>query len=137
VEDLEEMKSFQVLAIAIVVLHLAISIPHGMAHSDLHIQMELWQNVYIWIVITLLPLVAAVLIWKHPRSGFLLLLCSMVGSFVFGFFYHFIAAGPDNIASHAGHASAGTFLWTAVMLALIEAAGFVIGLLGWCRSRPI
>ena len=124
------MKRIQVLAIAIVVLHLAISIPHGMAHADLRIQMALWQNVYIWVVITLLPFVAAVLIWKRPHTGFLLLLCSMAGSFLFGFFYHFIAAGPDNVTSHAGHASAGTFLWTAVLLALIEAAGFVIGLLG-------
>ena len=129
------MKLIHIVAIAIVVLHLAISIPHGMAHSDLHIRMALWQNVYIWVVITLLPLVAAVLIWKRPRSGFLLLLCSMAGSFVFGVFYHFIIAGADNVASHAGHASAGIFLWTAVLLALIEAAGFVIGLLGWSRSR--
>ncbi|HEX6716948.1 MAG TPA: hypothetical protein VF088_07545 [Pyrinomonadaceae bacterium] len=129
------MKRIQVLAIAIVVLHIVFSIPHGMAHSDLHIQMALWQNIYIWVVITLLPLVAAVLIWKRPRTGFLLLLCSMAGSFVFGVFYHFISAGPDNVASHAGHASAGMFLWTAVLLALIEAAGFVIGLLGWSRSR--
>lgn len=131
------MKLIHILAVAIVVLHVATSIPHGMVHSDLHIQMELWQNLYIWVVITLLPLLAAVLIWKRPRSGFLLLLCSMAGSFAFGVFYHFIAGGPDNVTSHAGHSSAGMFLWTAVLLALIEAAGFVIGLLGWSRSRGI
>jgi hypothetical protein len=124
------MKSLNKLAIAIVLLHLVVSVPHGMAHSELHIQMQLWQNVYIWLIITILPLVAAILIWKRRRAGFLLLLLSMAGSFLFGVFYHFIAAGPDNVAQ----AATGTFRMTAVLLALIEAAGVVIGLLGWLRS---
>jgi hypothetical protein len=128
------MKSIHRLAIAIVLLHFAVSVPHGIAHSDLHIQMQLWQNVYIWVIITLLPLVAAGLIWKRRRAGFLLLLLSMAGSFLFGVFYHFIAAGPDNAATLPAHAATRTFQLTAVLLALIEAAGFVIGLLGWRRS---
>ena len=129
------MKSIRMAAIAIVLLHLAISIPHGMAHSDLHIQMQLWQNLYILIVITALPLLAAVLIWIRPRRGFLLLLCSMVGSFPFGVFYHFIAAGPDNVASLPAHSSTMTFQWTAVLLAVVEATGIVIAALGWSRSQ--
>jgi hypothetical protein len=48
------MKSLRNLATALVLLHFLVSIPHGMAHSELHIQMQLWQNVYIWIIITLL-----------------------------------------------------------------------------------
>ena len=128
------MKSLRILAILIVLLHLVVSFPHGMAHSELHIEMQLWQNLYIWLIITLLPLVAAVLIWKRRRAGFLLLLLSMAGSFLFGVFYHFIAAGSDNVATLPAHAASGTFRLTAVLLALIEAAGFVIGLLGWRRS---
>lgn len=129
------MKSVHTAAIITVLLHAAVSVPHGMAHSDLHIQMNLWQNVYIWTVITLLPLVAAALIWKRHRAGFLLLLLSMGGSFLFGVFYHFVAAGPDNVASVPAHAARGTFQLTAVLLALTEAAGFVFGILGWSRSR--
>jgi len=128
------MKSIRALAIAVVLLHLAVSIPHGMAHSELHIPMQLWQNVYIWLVITLLPLVAAVLIWKRRRAGFLLLLLSMAGSFLFGVFYHFIAAGPDNATTLPAHAATRTFQLTALLIALTEAAGFIIGLLGWLRS---
>ena len=128
------MKSLGNSAIVIVFLHFVVSIPHGMAHSELHIQMQLWQNVYIWLIITILPFVAAILIWKRRRAGFLLLLLSMAGSFLFGVFYHFIAAGSDNVATLPAHSATGTFKLTAVLLALTEAAGFVIGLLGWRRS---
>jgi len=128
------MKSIRALAVAVVLLHLGVSVPHGMAHSDLHIAMQLWQNIYIWLVITLLPLVAAMLIWKRPRVGFLILFLSMAGSFLFGVFYHFIAAGPDNAITLPAHAATRSFQVTAVLIALTEAAGFIIGLLGWLRS---
>jgi hypothetical protein len=128
------MKLLYKLAITLVLLHLVVSVPHGMAHSELHIEMQLWQNVYIWLIITILPIVAAILLWRRRRAGFLLLLLSMAGSFLFGVFYHFIAAGSDNVATLPVHAAAGTFRLTAVLLALIEAVGFVIGLLGWLRS---
>ena len=124
------MKRIHILGIAIVILHVLVNIPHGMAHSNLHIQMSLWQNVYILVVIVILPLVAAVLIWRRKRSGFLLLLFSMAGSFLFGVFYHFIAAGPDNVASLTAHPWTNTFIWSAYLLAITEAAGFFIGLAG-------
>lgn len=129
------MKRIHVLGILIVILHALCNVPHGMAHSNLHIEMNLWQNVYILLVIVLLPLLAAVLIWKRKRSGFLLLLLSMAGSFLFSVFNHFIAAGPDNVASLGPHPWTNTFQWSAYLLALTEAAGFFIGLAGWYSSR--
>ena len=128
------MKTLRILSIVLVVLHLLISIPHGMAHTNLLIQMQAWQNVYVLVVITILPLVAAILIWRHWHAGFLLLLVSMAGSFVFGLFYHFIAAGPDNVASLPTHPATDTFKVTAVLLALTEAAGVVLGLAGYRRQ---
>ncbi len=116
--------------IAIVVLHALIVVPHGVAHSTLRIDMNLWQNVYILIVINLLPLLAAVLIWRRTRIGFLMLLLSMAGSLLFGGFYHFIAAGPDNVASLTTHPWTHTFQLTAWLLALTEAAGVVIASVG-------
>ena len=133
-EDLS-LKRIHILGIAIVILHALINIPHGIAHSNLHIQMDLWQNVYILAVIILLPLLAAVLIWRRKRTGFLLLLLSMAGSFLFGVFYHFIAAGPDNVASLTSHPWTHTFQWSAYLLALTEATGFLIGLAGWYLSH--
>jgi hypothetical protein len=123
------------ISAVIVVLHLLISIPHGSAHSELHIRLAQWQSAYILLVITVLPFVALMVMWKARRVGFLLLLVSMAASFIFGVFYHFIAVGPDNINSLPAQPSAHTFQWTAIALALIEAAGFLAGLIGWSRSR--
>jgi hypothetical protein len=127
------VKPIHILSITIVVLHALIAIPHGLAHSNLNIRMNLWQNIYILVVINALPAVAAILIGRHRRVGFLLLLVSMAGSFLFGVFYHFIGAGPDNVASLTEHPWTHTFQVTAVLLALTEAAGFVLGLVGYRR----
>src|SRR5262245_19727397 len=114
------------LGFGIVLLHLFVVVPHGMAHSNLHIDMNRWQNIYILLVINVMPLVAAILIWKRPRLGYLLLFLSMSGSFLFGVYYHFIAPGADNVATLPDHSWSPTFAWTAVLLAVVELAGAAI-----------
>jgi hypothetical protein len=124
------LRSVERLGIAVVLLHLLVNIAHGAAHTNLHIEMNAWQSVYILLVILVLPLVAAVLTWRRSRLGFPLLLGSMLGALIFGAYYHFIAAGADNVASLAPHTWALPFQVTAVLLALTEAAGVVVGVLG-------
>ena len=128
------MKSIHLWSVLIVLLHLLITIPHGLAHGELRIEMSTWQNVYILTVINILPLVAAVLIWRRKRLGFTLLLISMVGSLLFGLAYHFIAAGPDNVAFVPPHPWTHTFRLTAVLLAVSEVAGIVAGAVGLSRQ---
>ena len=112
-------------------LHLLASTLHSAAHLNLHIEMNTWQSVYILSVILVLPLISAVLLLrKRARIGFWLLFCSMLGSLLFGGYYHFVAAGADNVASLGDHAWAPAFQLTAVLLALTEAAGMVIGAVG-------
>ena len=124
------MRNARFWGILVVVLHILVQVPHALAHNKLHIDVSRWQNLYILIVINLLPIIAAVLIWRRKKSGFLILLLSMAGSFVFGVFYHFIAAGTDNVNSLGIHPWSNTFLWSAIFLALVEAAGALIGLIG-------
>lgn len=122
--------------ILIVVIHLLISLVHGIAHSRLHIDMNQWQSLYILIVITVLPLVSAILLWRsRTRSGFWLLLISMLGSLLFGGYFHFIAAGADNLSSLGSHSWAQPFQLTAVLLAISEAAGVLLGLLGLIKQK--
>lgn len=124
--------------IAIVLLHALLNVAHGLAHSRLHIYMANWQNVYIFVVIIALPLVSGFLLWRRPHriaSGFSLLFFSMLGSLAFGAYYHFIAPGPDNVAWLTEHSWTVPFQTTAVLLALTEAAGAIIGLLGLFASR--
>lgn len=120
------------LGIGAVLLHAVIVIPHSIAHSLLHIQMVAWQRIFILVVIVIAPIVSAVLLWREIKSGFNLLAFSMGGAFLFGLYYHFMAAGPDNVASLNAHSVmlSLTFQLSAVLLALIELAASVVGLSG-------
>jgi len=126
----ETKHSLASVGVILVALHLIVSLVHGAAHVNLHIDLAAWQQVYVLVVITLLPLVSAVMLWRRWRGGFLLLLCSMIGSLLFGGYYHFIAAGADNVSSLGAHAWAGPFQITAGLLALTEATGVLVGALG-------
>jgi hypothetical protein len=120
--------------VTIVTLHFVVSLVHGFAHNSLHVEMKLWENIYILTIITALPLVAGFLLWRR-RRGFFVLVFSMTGSLIFGGYYHFIAAGADNVRSLGSHTWTLTFQVTALLLALTETAGVVIGVLGLLRKR--
>jgi len=100
----------------------------------LHIDMSLWQNVYIMLVIVVLPLLSACLLWRGARAGFLLLCGSMLGALLFGGYYHFLAAGMDNVSTLTPGAWARQFQITAVLLAITEAVGFLTGAVGALRK---
>ena len=123
------------VGVILVLLHFLVSIIHGAAHLNLHIDLAAWQQVYVLTVITLLPVISALLLWRRRRGGFLLLLGSMIGSLVFGGYYHFIATGPDNVSSLGSHPWAGPFQITAGLLALTEATGAVTAVLGLLRKQ--
>ena len=115
-------------ALALILIHLVISIVHGMAHQGAMVALTPFGNVYVIVVITLAPLVAAALLFtRKQRLGALLLALSMFGSFIFGFWYHFLSSTNDNVTEVHGpwHSR---FLWTAIALAAIELAGTLVGL---------
>jgi hypothetical protein len=121
------------MSIAIIALHAMVVVAHGAAHSTLKILMNSWQNAYIFVVIVLLPLVAGFLIWKRARGGYLILFLSMLGALVFGGYYHFVLAGADNVSTvghHAMRSWAQLFQASAALLALVEFAGVVAGIVG-------
>ena len=121
--------------VIIVALHFLIVVVHSAAHMSLHIDMNLWQSVYIFVMIVALPLLAGFLLWRRARGGFLVLLVSMLGALIFGGYYHFIAAGIDNVGSLGSRPWSTTFQVTAVLLALTEAAGVVTGVVGVITNR--
>lgn len=125
--------SLRRVTIAIIVLHVIVTTAHRAAHSTLKILMNSWQNAYIFVVIVLLPLVAGFLIWKRARGGYLILVLSMLGALVFGGYYHFVLAGADNVSTVSHHAMrswAQVFQVSAALLALVEFAGVVAGIVG-------
>lgn len=114
-------------ALALVLIHLMISTLHGQAHQAAMVALNTFGYVYVLVVITLAPLVAAALLFtRKQRIGALLLALSMFGSFVFGFWYHFLSSTNDNVREVHGP-SHSKFLWTAIALAVIELAGALVG----------
>jgi hypothetical protein len=115
-------------ALALILIHLVISVVHGTAHQGAMVALSAFGNVYVLVVITLAPLAAAVLLFtRKQKLGALLLALSMFGGFIFGFWYHFLSSTNDNVTEvHGPWHSA--FLWTAITLAAIELAGTSVGL---------
>jgi hypothetical protein len=113
-----------------VLAHAAVALIHSAAHVVLNVKLSAWQNVYVWAVIILLPLVAAALLRRRTRGGFALLAASMLGSLAFGVYYHFIDRGGDHVLAHGPGFWPATFLVSAALLALVEAAAVLVALRG-------
>ena len=114
-------------ALALILIHLVVSILHGWAHQGAMVMLTTFGNIYVGVVITLMPVVAAVFLFtRKQKIGSLLLALSMLGSFIFGFWYHFLSQTNDNVTQVHGPWHS-TFLWTAIALAVIELAGTIVG----------
>jgi hypothetical protein len=115
------------VALILILIHLVVSILHGWAHQGAMVSLTTVGNVYVGVVITLMPVVAAAFLFTRKKKlGSLLLALSMFGSFIFGFWYHFLSQTNDNVTQVHGPWHS-TFLWTAIALAVIELAGTIVG----------
>ena len=114
-------------ALYAVVAHAAVLVAHSTAHEILGVKASPAQLVFIVAIIIVAPLVAGLLFWKRKeKAGALLLICSMIGSLVFGVYYHFVADTTDHVSHVARMTPFGwavVFQLTAFLLALIEAFG--------------
>jgi hypothetical protein len=114
----------------VVLMHAALTVPHGMAHAAEQATLPAAANAFVAIVIVMVPLVALGLLWcRRRRLGGLLLLTSMLAALLFGIAFHYILPGSD----HVGYGPAGPwqllFQLTAGLLALSEAIGVIVGAL--------
>ena len=119
-------------AIGVILIHLAVSLVHGLAHSRLGISLNAAQAIFVGALITAAPLVAGYLLGKNRLcAGGALLAASMAGALVFGVFYHFIAPGNDNV-NHQFLLGPATwkdlFDQTAIGIAVLEGLGTILGL---------
>ena len=110
---------------ATIVVHLVISIVHGMAHNQAEVPLSPAANLFVIVVIIVGPLAGLALMWMATRAGSWIAALAMAGSLVFGVVNHFVIAGPDHV-SHVARQSQTLFGTTAVLLALTEALGFVL-----------
>lgn len=115
-------------------LHLVAMLYHGWSHRLAHVDTTWGQNIFIGLVIILLPATAVYAVYQQKEAlGYRLFALSMLGSFLFGVVYHFMLNTPDLYANVTG-AGATHFLISAILLALVELGGFVWGRFGWQKA---
>jgi len=121
--------------VAIVVVHLVISVVHGTAHTRAKVALSQAQNLFVFIVILAGPLVGAALLWPAARLGIWVIMVTMGASLVFGVVNHFVLASPDHVA-HVSAEWRPLFATTAVLLAVTEAVAVGVAL-GAVRERKM
>jgi hypothetical protein len=116
-------------------VHLAVAIWHGAMHKELAVGLSPAQNLFVYVVVVLAPLVAVGLLWtRYVGLALWPFLVAMCASLLFGTYYHYVFVSPDNIHDlPAGTAAAhARFALSAAILALVElastlCAAFVLG----------
>ena len=125
------------IALVIVGIHFIVVVLHSIAHQLLSVNASPAQLAFIIPVIIVAPVVAGAMLPKFEKFATVLLTLSMIGSFVFGLYYHFIADTIDHVAHVAQlepHFWSQMFLATSYLLAISELLGAVVGLLLLLRT---
>lgn len=120
----------KIVITGLVAIHLAASLWHGSAHTQLAIALPPEKTFFIYIVIIIGPIVAASLIWtRYISIGLWVFFLSMLGALLFGAYHHYVLVSPDNI-SHlpAGRPeSHSQFITSAGVIGLLELASALYG----------
>lgn len=82
----------------LVLLHLWPNLRHGAAHEALGVPIPPGWTWFVYLVILLLPVLAAVALWtRFFLSALLALALAFLSSTVFGVYHHYIAVSIDNV----------------------------------------
>ena len=112
----------------IIALHAISAIIHNQAHNKIDVSLSTSQNAFATIVIVIAPLLAAVLIWRSRQHlGAIILVISMLASFVFGVVNHLMIDSPDQLAHISTSGWGRIFIVTAFALMITELAGVFAG----------
>jgi hypothetical protein len=114
--------------VAAVLVHLFISIVHGVAHGQANVPLSRAANLFVFIVILAGPLIGLALTWRADRLGSWVIAMTMAGSLAFGVANHFLLPGPDHVA-HVDPRWQILFAATAALLAVNEALGASLAVL--------
>ncbi|HWF89988.1 MAG TPA: hypothetical protein VN659_14180 [Pyrinomonadaceae bacterium] len=128
----------KITALTVIGIHFVVVVLHSIAHNVLPVEATPAQLAFILPVIIVAPLVAGVILIKFEKAGMILLAATMLGSLIFGIYYHFIADTIDHVA-HVAHREplfwSQMFVVTSYLLAITEAAGAAVGLISLLRQK--
>ena len=124
--------------VSIVVAHLLVNIVHGLAHRELHVGLTSLDSIFVVVVVLVFPSLAMGLLWTTAKhQGLILLSLSMLGSFVFGLYHHFLVNSPDHAHSQPSSHWGLAFVLTAYGLLITEAIGTYAGIhFLWIAKAP-
>ena len=126
----QNTRTLKLMALGVIAFHFVLVLLHSIAHEVLSVKATPAQLSFIIPVIIVAPVVAGFILAKHYKAGTVLLAASMLGSLVFGVYYHFIADTIDHV-SHVAHLQPAfwsqMFRATAYLLAISELVGVVVG----------
>jgi Na+(H+)/acetate symporter ActP len=130
------MKREALIATVLILIRQIVATLHGLAHQQLGVGLNLWQQTFVLIVITIAPLVAMALYWtRYARQGALLLWTSMLAGMLFGIYHHFIAVSTDHVSHLPEGDAQGFFIATAVLLIPAEIVATGFGFWSWLKLR--
>ena len=110
---------------AMVLVHLAVTIAHGSAHTAAGVGLSPAALSFVFGVIIVGPLAGLLWMLANPRQGALVIALTMTAALIFGLVNHFVIPGTDRV-DHVAAASRVWFGTTAALLVLTEAAGAVL-----------
>lgn len=126
----QNTRTLKRIALGVIAFHFVIVVLHSIAHELLSVKATPKQLSFIIPVIIVAPVVAGFILAKRYKAAAVLLAASMLGSFVFGLYYHFIADTIDHV-SHVAHLQPAfwsqMFQVTAYLLVISELFGTVVG----------
>jgi hypothetical protein len=81
----------KVVITLLVIVHLIASLWHGSAHTHLAIELSIEQTLFVYIIVIIAPVVAAILVWtRYLPSGLWVFFLSMLASFLFCAYQHYL-----------------------------------------------
>ena len=116
----------------LVATHFIVVAIHAKAHVELEVSAAGLDAVFILLAIYVAPLVACGLWWTgRDRPAVAVFTSCMGASFVYGLVEHFGFDSPDNVANLPPGTWALPFRATAVLLAVVDLVGTVLGVRWW------
>jgi hypothetical protein len=121
---------FRGWVLLLVIAHAAVAFWHGTAHSQVPVALSTPQQVFVVIVVLLLPFVGLALLWSRQASaGLWIITVSLFASLLFGLINHFVLHSPDNVTQLPQQPARDSFIISAALVAATEAVGTVISLI--------
>lgn len=129
----DDPSGFRLVA-GLVLAHVLVNLLHGLPHVDVPIELAPWQNGFVVVVVIALPLGGLWLVRQGRIDvGAGAILVGGLGAAVFGTYYHFFSATPDNVARVTGPWSE-YFLFTSFAISVLAIAVALAG--AWLLAPP-